>query len=467
MHNLFSHSSLSALTLLATLVSASSSLEDVSQPERARRGLLDFEIDIDLNTRLIAELGIAITGNVLPLTSSGITLDVGFGRGGHGLVENVSAGRSYAITINIDGSDYDVILDTASSDLWLTKHDFVCEDVNGTVIEQKECYIGPGPPGFSEGSIDDQIFTIGYADGEFASGGYGFGTVSYGGVTVPKQQYALVDTLHWFGDGFTSGLIGFGFPSITAGVYKDPKSHNHTSPMYNPWIFSAIENGDVVPGQFTIGLYRRGKNDTNGSPGGFLSLGGTPAPANLPYTGVWASTPIIQSQFPHYNISPRYSTYDFQVDGFTVNGEFMQWVAPIQNDTGLTAPSTLDTGTTFTYLHSKVVDAIAQAFDPVPDRYPEVFNQYYPFCNSTVPEVSFRIGGQDFAVNPRDVLIGDAESNVSNGFCTLGFWSRPAEQEADGYLPSGPLFGANFMRNVVAVHDVERYQLTFGGVHWD
>ncbi|KJX99748.1 hypothetical protein TI39_contig352g00002 [Zymoseptoria brevis] len=467
MHILFSYSSLSVLTLLTTLVSASSSLEDVSQPERARRSLLGVEVDIDLNTQLIAELGIAITGNVLPLTSSGITLDVGFGRGAYGPVESVFAGNAYAITINIDGSDYPVILDTGSSDLWLPKHDFVCEDVNGTVIEQKKCYIGPGPPAFSEGSIDDQIFNIYYADGEFASGGYGFGTVSFGGVTVPKQQYALVDRLHWDGDGFTSGLIGFGFPSITAAAYKDPKSHNQTYPMYNPWIFSAIENGDVVPGQFTIGLYRRGRNDTNGSPRGFLSLGGTPPPADLPYTGVWASTPIIQSQSPHYNFTPSYTTYSIQVDGITVNGEFMQWIAPIQNDTGLTTPTSVDFGYSLSYLHSKVVDAIARAFDPVPARIPQRDDQYFPLCNSTVPEVSFRIGGQDFAVNPRDVLIGDAAGEQDGGICTLGFFNWPADQEADGYSPAAPVFGDNFLRNAVVVHDVERYQLAFGGVHWD
>lgn len=242
----------------------------------------------------------------------------------------------------------------------------------------------------------------------------------------------------------------------------------HSQVVYNPWIFSAIENGDVVPGQFTIGLYRRGSNDTNGSPGGFLSLGGTPAPANLPYTGVWASTPIVQFQSQHYNISPRYNQYSFQVDGFTVNGEFMQWVAPIQNDTGLTIPSGVDTGSEHTWLHSKVVDAIARAFDPVPARYPQLDNQYYPLCNSTVPEVSFRIGGQDFAINSRDILIGDAAGQYTGGLCSLGFSNWPAELEADGYFPLGPqLFGVNFMRNAVVVFDIERHQLAFGGIHWD
>lgn len=137
MHDSLSLGSLSALAHLVTLVSAgfsagaagSESLGDASQLERGR-DLHGLEFDVDLNTLLIANLGIAITDSVLPLFS----LDVELAQGGSGPLDNVAAGAAYALTVNIDGSDYQVLFDTGSSDLFLAKHNFVCEDADGAPV---------------------------------------------------------------------------------------------------------------------------------------------------------------------------------------------------------------------------------------------------------------------------------------------------------------------------------------------
>ncbi|SMQ48133.1 unnamed protein product [Zymoseptoria tritici ST99CH_1A5] len=469
MHDSLSLGSLSALAHLVTLVSAgfsagaagSESLGDASQLERGR-DLHGLEFDVDLNTLLIANLGIAITDSVLPLFS----LDVELAQGGSGPLDNVAAGAAYALTVNIDGSDYQVLFDTGSSDLFLAKHNFVCEDADGAPVEQYQCPLRAGPEAFSQGTIEDQLFNISYGDGSFATGDFGYGTVSYGGITVSRQQYALVNTAYWpHGNNFTSGIIGFAFPNNTAAYYTNPTRNDHGNVPYNPWLFSAIDDGDIVPAQFTVGLYRRGKNDTNGSPGGFLALGGAPQPASLPYTGVWASSPIVPNTNADLGRLGDYLYYSFHPDGFTVNGEYIEWKPPTQKNIG-PVPSVVDSGTPVSQLPLDVIEAIIRTFDPVPFPNPFANFWYFPPCNATPPEISFRIGGKDFAINPRDVLLDDAlGENPDDGSCLLGF--QPLFTSPDDPHPPTPIFGANFIRNAVVVHDLENLQLIFGGVDWN
>ncbi|KJX93604.1 hypothetical protein TI39_contig4285g00006 [Zymoseptoria brevis] len=467
----FVHQALSALTFLATFVSGA--------PSSGLLGLgVGADVDIDLNIQVLAELGVAITENVTPLTplagfNIDATLDIGilFGRGGYGTLHNVAHGARYTITIDIDGKPYPVQFDTGSADLWLFRANFTCEDENYTVTDPSNCYhAGSGPAGFSQGTIDDEIYEITYGDGSAINGTFGYGTVSYGGITVQKQQYALADRAYWpNGVNFTSGIMGFGIPSLTEAYYTDGTRNNYSAVLYNSWPAQAIEDGLLVPSQFTVGLFRRGLNDTENAYGGFVALGGTPPPADFPYTGVWATTPMIKVAHPTYDIPLRYDFYNLQPDGFTVNGNFFEWVSPIQNDTGLQAPTIVDSGTTISRVPSYVSAAIAQAFEPPAHIDHDFMDWYLAPCNSTVPEVSFRIGGQDFAITPRDILLDGELGEVDDGeSCLLGFQPNPHPDESDDpSYPNIPVFGMTFMRNVVVVHDLENYRLIFGGVHFD
>jgi hypothetical protein len=43
----------------------------------------------------------------------------------------------------------------------------------------------------------------------------GYDTVTLGGITVHRQECAVVNTaVSWHGDGVTSGLLGLGYPSL-------------------------------------------------------------------------------------------------------------------------------------------------------------------------------------------------------------------------------------------------------------
>ncbi|EGP82725.1 unnamed protein product [Zymoseptoria tritici ST99CH_1A5] len=468
---LFVHQALSALTLLATFVSGA--------PSAGLLGLgVGAAVDVDLNIQLLAELGVAITENVTPLTpladfnlDASLDIRIFFGRGGYGTLQNVAHGARYTITIDIDGEPYPVQFDTGSGDLWLPRANFTCEDGNYTVTDPSNCiFAGRGPTGFSQGTIDDEIYDISYSDKSAINGTFGYGTVSYGGITVQKQQYALADRGYFpGGNNFTSGIMGFGLPSLTEAYYTDGTRNNYSTVPYNSWPFQAIEDGLLAPSQFTVGLFRRGLNDTQNSYGGFVALGGTPPPADFPYTGVWATTPMIKVAYPTFDIPLQYDFYNLQPDGFTVNGNFFEWVSPIQNDTGLQAPTIVDSGTTVSRVPSYVSAAIAQAFEPPAHIDHDFFDWYIAPCNSTVPEVSFRLGGKDFAITPRDILIdGELGEVYSDQSCLMGFQPNPDPSKSNNpSYAANPIFGMTFMRNVVVVHDLENYQLTFGGVLWD
>jgi hypothetical protein len=56
----------------------------------------------------------------------------------------------------------------------------------------------------------------------------GYETVTLGGITVPRQEIAAVDFAAWYGDGYTSGLVGLAYPDITS-AYIGTDPHNDSS----------------------------------------------------------------------------------------------------------------------------------------------------------------------------------------------------------------------------------------------
>lgn len=73
-------------------------------------------------------------------------------------------------------------------------------------------------------------------------------TVTVGGLSVPHQEFGVVDNAAWNGDRYTSGLLGLGFPNLTSvftgdDPLKDSFSTN-TEP-YDPFFFTAVKQNLV------------------------------------------------------------------------------------------------------------------------------------------------------------------------------------------------------------------------------
>jgi hypothetical protein len=236
-----------------------------------------------------------------------------------------------------------------------------------------------------------------------------------------------------------------------------------------PWLETAFEQGLVAKPIFSVVLGKRGKTDPDLSAVGFLTIGGAPSSSSLPLTGVYATTPILKETFDHFQLENEYVHYVLRPDGFTVNGEFVAW-AP-GNSIGTHYGDSqerftiVDTGTAFSRLPKSLVDTIAAAFSP-PAFFSQDTGQWEVSCNATTPHVAIRINGTDLPFALSDVLVDGTLGVVDSQkqICVMGF-QEPPTPPWGGELPY--ILGANFLRNVLAIHDIGNKVMTFGALKWE
>ncbi|KAG8168995.1 hypothetical protein KVR01_001744 [Diaporthe batatas] len=182
----------------------------------------------------------------------------------------------YVTEIAWNGIPVNVLVDTGSSDSWLIQDGFTCVD------QQNKTQPGT----FNGGVISNQHFSLMYADLEFMTGAMGYETVIVAGITIEKQEVALVNYTYWFGDNVTSGLMGLAYPRLTSAYVGTNSSANDLDEQvpYNPIMTSMIKRGLIEP-VFSLVLERD-------SDQGFLALGGLPT---INQTGPFATTPIVMN----------------------------------------------------------------------------------------------------------------------------------------------------------------------------
>lgn len=208
-----------------------------------------------------------------------------------------------------------------------------------------------------------------YADLEFMTGAMGYETVTVAGVTVEKQEVALVNYTYWFGDSVTSGLMGLAYPRLTSAFVGTNASVNDDDKQvpYDPIMTTMIKRGLIEP-MFSLVLDRDSEN-------GYLALGGLP-PVN--HTGTFATTPILMVSCPQYllrsygtshtgiqielyddaKMNTEYSFYTIIADAYIYMGSQKTrantgiWGQLLQNITVNTTefPVIVDSGTTLMYL---------------------------------------------------------------------------------------------------------------------
>lgn len=326
--------------------------------------------------------------------------------------------------------------------------------------------------GFSGGKIPDVNFNITYGHGEFVVGSMGYESVTVGGVTVPKQEAALVNYGFWMGDKTTSGLMGWSFPTLTSAYPgTDPSKDNRKITgvkNYNPFIFNAIEQAGVNP-MFGYAFSKRTESQ-DGQVGGQLAIGGVPNVAH----GAWTSTPIkIMALSPKAppEASQKYTFYTVIPDGFAIakppNDSKRNTDAADQgyfdySDAATSAampaypnsePMIVDSGTTVSYLPRDIAMKYASMTKPAA-RWNKEGHLYQVPCNAWVPNLSVRIAGQDLWYNREDLLLtGElGQDPYDKSYCNLGVQPAP-----------GPPFvlGGTFLRAVVTVHDLGQHKIWF------
>ncbi|TDL22932.1 acid protease [Rickenella mellea] len=320
-------------------------------------------------------------------------------------VNNQTGFDIYVVTLSVEGRDYEVQLDTGSSDLWL--------DTTGVQLTT-----------FQDTGVN-QI--VPYGGGGVAQGPIEIGNVTLGPYTVTQALISAPGT-NATSDG-DKGLLGVGPPGTSQiSIALNATTFQGKTVMEN--IFAANPS---LPPYFTVDLSR---SATMGSSnGGTFTIGETrsdlSAISNAP------KLPIVDLT--------RWITL---LDGIVVSGQtfappITNYNVPGQLPTQLV--TLLDTGGPFAIVPKMYLDAI---YGNVPGgQFVEALGQYVIPCD-TVIDVSFVFGGVAYPIHPLDSVVGMIDPQLGI-YCVSGFifLDLGTSNAAD------TLLGVTFLRNVYALFD--------------
>lgn len=351
------------------------------------------------------------------------------------------AGSIFLAPVTVGGQNFEVIIDTGSSDPWLAIPNFQCVNLyTGAIQDESQCYFGPlynKSASSTFVTLPQRNMNITYSDGETLTGLMGYDSFTMGGITVPEQQFGLVDYAAWYGDGVSSGLIGFAYGTITSAYYGTDPTQDQTGRtiMYKA-LFENMYNMSLVAPVFSMAINRDASN------GGVLALGGIP---NIPHSSSWVSTPIISVGVFAGTTTPAYEFYSIFADGIafstSASAQFDVYGTGNPHKTPLTSNLTLiiDSGTSLMYLPNGVADQVAAGFLP-PATYNDNTGSYEVDCAATPPLFGVSIAKKIFFVNPADMIIRTSQTTcISSVLPNNGGLS---------------ILGDAWMKNVLCVFDI-------------
>ncbi|KAK5714715.1 hypothetical protein LTR17_017105 [Elasticomyces elasticus] len=385
----------------------------------------------------VATSHLLVAENVLPLRRTGLTAkSSAVLQNASDVSQNITSlleiehGLAYAIMISFGGKEFEVFLDTGSSDLWLPKKGVKCSSWSGA--STAACNFGPlADPDFQDGGIANETFKIHFGDDTSTSGVLGYEDVGIANITVRHQKVALVDKADFDGEEITSGLIGFGYSSITSAF-----TLGGMHVPYNNWLSNAIDQKMMDP-IFSLAIKRGGH-------GGQLALGGLPTVA---FEHTFASTPILKADSimggREANNYSNYTRYVVVPDGYSLGGEYH----------ASTSQMLVDSGSTLMRIPLSDARRINDAFHP-PAKYDADYNRFLVRCNAKPPSFAINIGGTAFHIKAEDMIIPTSALPVSKGHCWSGVQATLRNLELS-------ILGDTFLKNVVAVFDIGQGQMHF------
>ncbi|ETS74397.1 hypothetical protein PFICI_14263 [Pestalotiopsis fici W106-1] len=338
---------------------------------------------------------------------------------------------------NTDGSpgqQFISFIDTGSSDSWVVSSDLQCVDIETKVpLDQAACGFGPLYDS-SKGSftnITDESFSISYfPEGETLKGDMGYAPITLGGLTVPKQQVALVNYAAWIGDDASSGLLGLGYPAITSG-------RNRTSGKYveyDPLFTTMIKEKVVSDGIFTLVIDRVPQGTSPLAPAGLMALGGL-VPDTY-YEAPFTSVPIVKDggEYTWYNVDAKIK--------YGANGTVTDFATSASFET------IVDSGTSPNFIPTAATKALNALFDP-PAVYNATLDYYTVDCDATAPYAAYVIDGVEMPMDPQDMIVRSL--NGLPGYEDVCF---------SAFADGGPntagasfIIGAVWQRNYVVAYD--------------
>ncbi|KAK1597549.1 eukaryotic aspartyl protease [Colletotrichum navitas] len=362
-------------------------------------------------------------------------------RGLSAAYQNITAlspyGTQYAVEVTWDGQPVNMILDTGSSDTWVTASNFTCTNLAGTAAySQEACGFGPSKiDGFKYGPAEDLHFTLSYGSGERVSGPMGFSDIGVAGITVQQQQVGLANKTYWMGNNYTNGILGLAFSSLTSAFMGDMDEDRPAFQVpYSPFFTSMVQQG-LSADSFSVSLVRNSS--------GLVAWGGR---TGLPVDGPTAYTSLIIRKT---TINPHRPTGSWQYSYYTVLVDGIRWGSTSDTRRFLYL---VDTGTTLMYVPPPIAEAIARSFSPSA-VYLFQYGGYFAPCHAIAPKIAVVIEGASFFINPVDLIYPGLVDPLT-GYCQIGITTGG----------TGPyILGTVFLHNVEAYFDVGAGQMRFYG----
>jgi len=430
-----------AFLLLASLLPTSA--RNVAHKPKTSRAIRPRAVSVQSPTPFQAASPLITTSHVLTLSTknngkpSGAatllkhdTITVGNSTG----LISLFLSEEFATNVTFGDQTFEFIVDTGSSDTWVIETGFACVDVETEEPETEDyCAFGPTytlSADFVE--IPGEVFSIGYGDGEFLTGIFGYENVTLAGLSV-NTTVPVVNYAGWYGDGETSGLLGLAYPGITS-AYSNTTNE---SIVYDPIFFTLYKEGLIAP-LFSLAIER----DLSG-PAGYLALGGVPS---VDFVPDFTSTPILITEISGYP-----ETYDF----YTINLDSVVLDNVSLPLSGGDIQYIVDSGTTLNYFPTAVADAIAAAYVPAA-VYEADEGAYIVDCDAVAPGLGITINGTTFWTNPIDMILLAGTDDEGNDVCISGIDDGGDDLAEDVYI-----LGDTFLKNVIAVFDVGAVELQF------
>ena len=363
---------------------------------------------------------------------------------------------NFEANITIGSQNVTAVMDTGSTNPWFMPESVQC--INPQTFEpiaSDLCgYEGPRLKPSSSFQQLNAHFNMSYGSGEFLVAAAGVEKVSFAGFDLSKQEIGSSKIASVGYPGKASGLVGLAYPVLSA-TYpgKDPSTDvacsnvigaNNTGSNSKPIIplmNTIFATGHVSPiFSFALG---RGIPDA-----GIMAVGGVPD-LHDPGINVTEESVQVTVAIEKFENTTDYTHYVTTVEGFHYPG------APAGAGKG---QYILDTGTVPITIDKEVTEAFGASFDP-PAWQNETLGGYVVQCNATAPDFSVEIAGHVFKVNGKDLILNGPPEYP---FCLMGV---QAGVTAPGYPP---ILGSVFLRNVLAVFDVGKTQMTIASrMHYE
>lgn len=350
-------------------------------------------------------------------------------------IDNIKIGYTVDISLGTPAQNVTVLLDTGSSDLWVssdknegcTTKDTVVYNGNGYNCQMFGTFNETASSTFSPNDTD---FAISYGDSTGAQGEWATDKLEVNGITVPDFSFGL-----GLNGTTTLGVFGIGYP-LNEATYRN--LNNRTD--FEPYLYENLPLRLVRQGVINTPAYSLWLDDKNEDEGEVLfgAVDHSKYTGNLTRLPTQISYDMVQREF-------MLTLNDVKLSNDPKNKSKL--------DTAL--PALLDSGTTLSYLPEEVVDSVLNG---IHGGYNTKLGSMVGQCNYT-GTLDYYFDGVTIKV-PYSSLLTPINATDADGLCLLGLRVTSSKRYP-------VILGDSFLRSAYVVFDMANNEMALAQVATD